>query len=61
MSALSGGKDGMYFRKNSGSASRQGDRTRSNRVLAWAEIMLFILGLLAVVFVVFILWLMTQT
>ena len=51
----------MYFRKNSGSASKQGDRTRSNRVLAWAEIILFILGLVAVVFVVFILWLMTQT
>jgi hypothetical protein len=61
MSALSGGKDGMYFRKNSGSAGNQGDGTRRNRVVALAEIILFILGLAAVVFVVFILWLMTQT
>ena len=51
----------MYFGRVPGSASNQGRGTRRNRVVAWAEIILFILGLLAVAFVVFILWLMTQT
>ena len=55
----SGGKDGMFLFKNSESASNQGDGRR-NRVVALAKIILLILGLAAVVFVVFILWLTTQ-
>ena len=51
----------MDLRKNFGLAGNQGDETIRNRVVAVAEIILFILGLAAVVFVVFILWLVTQT
>jgi hypothetical protein len=50
----------MDFRKNSASATDQGNVVGRSPVAAMAEIVLFILGLAAVVFVVFIVWLTTR-
>jgi len=49
----------MDFRQNSASATDQVDVAHTP-VAAMAEIVLFILGLAAVVFIVFIVWLTTQ-
>jgi len=51
---------GIDFRKNSASANEQGNSPGRSPVAAMAEIVLFILGLAAVVFVVFIVWLTTR-
>jgi hypothetical protein len=50
----------MDFRQNFVSATNHGDGVGRNRVAAMAEIVLFILGLAAVVFLAFIVWLTTQ-
>jgi len=50
----------MDFRQNSASATDQSDGVASTPIAAMAEIVLFILGLAAVVFIVFIVWLTTQ-
>ena len=50
----------MDCRQNSASATDQVDGVGRTPVAAMAEIVLFILGLAAVVFIVFIVWLTTQ-
>ena len=51
---------GVGFRQNSVSATDQGNGVGRSRVAAMAEIVLFILGVAAVVFLAFIVWLTTQ-